>query len=443
MIIPRRLPLDARLLFATRFVRLFAYGSLSVVLVFYLIGIGLSERETGTLLTLTLAGDTIVSLFLTTRADRIGRRRMLIVGAALMAAAGLVFASTHQLWLLMLAGTVGVISPSGNEVGPFLPIEQAALSHLVTDRTRTDVLAWYTLVGSFATALGALAAGLVTHGATERSMAPANGYRAIVILYAVMGVTLAALFSGLSRAADSSERQVKKEASRMRWARLTGLDRSRDIVVKLAALFALDSFAGGFVIQSFAAYWFYLRFGADPATLGTIFFWANVLAGLSALLASRLASRFGLIETMVATHVPSNVLLILVPLMPTLWLATLMLLVRFSISQMDVPTRQSYLMAVVSPEERSAAAGIAGVARTIGAAISPVFAGFMFARPTLINAPFFLAGTLKITYDLLLYKAFITLRPPEESPQPQIRVRDVPGTNTGQDNLAAPRVRVP
>jgi MFS family permease len=186
------------------------------------------------------------------------------------------------------------------------------------------------------------------------------------------------------------------------------------VVVKLSGLFALDSFGGGFVVQSFAAYWFYLRFGVNPGTLGAIFFWANIFAGISALLASRLASRFGLIKTMVATHLPSNVLLVLVPLMPNLRLAIMVLLLRFSISQMDVPTRQSYIMAVVSPEERSAAAGITGVARTIGAAISPLFVGFMFARPSLINLPFFIAGTLKITYDLLLYKEFMAVQPPEE-----------------------------
>jgi sugar phosphate permease len=184
--------------------------------------------------------------------------------------------------------------------------------------------------------------------------------------------------------------------------------------MKLASLFALDSFAGGFVVQSFAAYWFYLRFGVNPATLGIIFFWANVFAGISSLLASRLASRFGLLNTMVATHLPSNVLLVLVPLMPSLSLAVAVLLLRFSISQMDVPTRQSYTMAVVPAEERSAAAGITGVARTTGAAISPLFVGFMFARPALMNAPFFLAGALKIVYDVLLYKAFAGIRPPEE-----------------------------
>jgi MFS family permease len=407
---------DGWLLFATRFVRLFAYGSLSVVLVFYLVGVGLSESQTGLLLTLTLVGDTVVSLFLTTRADRMGRRRMLIVGAGLMAAAGLVFASATNLWVLVLAGTVGVISPSGQEVGPFLSIEQAALTHLVTDRTRTEVFAWYALTGSLATALGALAGGAATRVLQQMAMPAVSSYRMVVILYAALGLLLAALFSRLSRAAEATT-LGEKTASRATFAGLSGLDRSRHVVVKLSALFALDSFGGGFVVQSFAAYWFYLRFGVNPERLGEIFFLANVFAGISALLASRLASRFGLIKTMVATHLPSNILLILVPLMPTLSLAVLVLLVRFSISQMDVPTRQSYIMAVVSPEERSAAAGITGVARTTGAAISPLFVGFMFAQPALINLPFFIAGTLKLTYDVLLYREFVAVRPPEEMTQ--------------------------
>jgi MFS family permease len=408
----QRLTPDAWLLFATRFIRLFAYGSLSVVLVFYLIGVGLSEPQVGMLLTLTLAGDTIVSLYLTTRADRIGRRRMLMIGAALMVAAGLVFASTRHLWLLVVVGTLGVVSPSGQEVGPFLSIEQAALSHVVSDRTRTEVFAWYTLTGSLATALGALAGGTLTRALQLRAMPPVSSYRMVVILYAALGMILIAFFSRLSRAAEATT-LGEKTVFRATFAGLSGLGRSRDVVMKLSALFALDSFGGGFVVQSFAAYWFYLRFGVNPETLGAIFFWANIFAGISALLASRLASRFGLIKTMVATHLPSNVLLILVPLMPTLPLAVLVLLVRFSISQMDVPTRQSYIMAVVSPEERSAAAGITGVARTTGAAISPLFVGFMFARPALINLPFFIAGTLKIIYDLLLYREFVAVQPPE------------------------------
>jgi MFS family permease len=198
-----------------------------------------------------------------------------------------------------------------------------------------------------------------------------------------------------------------------------GITRSRDVVLKLSSLFALDSFGGGFVVQSFVAYWFYLRFGVEPATLGAIFFWANVFAGISALVASRLAARIGLVRTMVFTHLPSNVLLILVPLMPNLSLAVLVLLLRFSISQMDVPARQSYTVAVVPADERSAAGGFTGVARTTGAAISPLFAGFLFARPSLISVPFFIAGTLKIVYDLMLYRGFATVRPPEEHVVPR------------------------
>jgi len=408
----RTLTRDGWLLFLTRFVRLFAYGSLSVVLVFYLIGLGLSESQTGLLLTLTLAGDTVVSLYLTTRADRIGRRRMLFVGAILMAAAGLAFAFTRNFLLLILAGTIGVISPSGNEVGPFLSIEQAALSHVIPGRARTEVFAWYTLAGSLAPAIGALCGGTLTHALQKTSIVPVVSYRVVVICYAALGAALAFIFTRLSAAAEVS---APGEESTGTLRSFLGLGRSRRVVAKLAILFALDSFAGGFVVQSFAAYWFYLRFGVDPGTLGVIFFWANIFAGLSSLFASRLASRFGLINTMVATHLPSNILLILVPLMPNLKLAVAVLLVRFSISQMDVPTRQSYTMAVVSPAERSAAAGITGVARTTGAAISPLFVGFLFARPRLISVPFYLAGTLKIVYDLLLYKQFVGLRPPEES----------------------------
>src|SRR6266478_6325278 len=409
-----RLTRDGWLLFLTRFIRLFAYGSLSVALVFYLIGLGLNESQTGFLLTLTLAGDIAVSLYLTTRADRIGRRRMLIAGAMLMAAAGLAFAFTRNFVFLLIAGTIGVISPSGHEVGPFLSIEQAALSHVVSPKTRTEVFAWYTLAGSLATALGSLFGGSISQTLQKRLMTPVESYRVVVLSYAALGIVLALLFARLSSLAEVSP-AAEGPASPTSLATAFGITRSRHVVLKLSSLFALDSFAGGFVVQSFAAYWFYLRFGVRPAALGAIFFWANILSGISALLASRLAARFGLIRTMVLTHLPSNILLLLVPLMPNVKLAVLALLLRFSISQMDVPTRQSYTMAVVSPEERSAAAGITGVARTTGAAISPLFVGFLFARPRLISVPFFLAGTLKIIYDLLLYKQFVGLRPPEES----------------------------
>jgi predicted MFS family arabinose efflux permease len=401
----RDLTSDGWLLFATRSIRLFAYGGLSVVLVLYLVSLGLTESNVGLLLTSTLLGDTLISLYLTTQADRMGRRRMLIVGAVLMVAAGLVFGFTTRLWVLVVAGTIGVISPSGQEVGPFLSIEQAALSQVVADRNRTDVFAWYTLAGSLATALGALAAGIATH-ALQISWAPVDSYRAIVVAYAAIGIALAVMFTRLTPASEARATHIS----------LIGVHRSRGVVLKLSALFALDSFGGGFVVQSLAAYWFYLRFGVDPQTLGALLFGANVLAGISALLASRIANRIGLINTMVLTHLPSNVLLILIPLMPTLPLAALMLLVRFSISQMDVPTRQSYVMAVVDSDERSAASGITGVARTTGAALSPLFAGLLFAQPSLISAPFFIAGSLKIAYDLLLFRAFRAVKSREEQP---------------------------
>jgi MFS family permease len=405
---------DARLLFLTRFTRLFAYGALSVVLVFYLASIGLSASQIGLLLTLILLGDTVVSLVLTTQADRIGRRRMLVIGSFLMAGAGLAFAYTNNFLFLVIAGTIGIVSPSGNEVGPFLSIEQAALAHVVSGSTRTTAFAWYTLTGSFATAIGSLCGGMLPSllgsvGATTSI----NGYRAVVIAYAILGMVLTLVFARLSAATEvgTSEDRLSSLAAKNT---LLGIGHSREIVLRLSGLFALDSFGGGFVVQSFAAYWFYLRFGVKPAALGAIFFGANLFAGVSALLASRLASRFGLVRTMVFTHLPSNILLILLPLMPTLRLAIWVLLLRFSISQMDVPTRQSYTMAVVRPEERSAAAGITGVARTIGASIPPMFVGLMFAKPRLINVPFFIAGTLKITYDLLLYRQFGAIQPPEE-----------------------------
>lgn len=299
----RDLSSDGRLLFLTRFVRLFSYGSLSVVLVLYLTGLGLSPSATGMLLTLTLLGDTAVSLWLTTQADRIGRRRMLLVGAVLMAAAGLTFALTRNLLLLVVAGTVGVISPSGNEVGPFLSIEQAALSEVASQRIRTDVFAWYTLIGAFATAAGSLAAGFLVQ-ALQVSVTPLASQRAVVVEYAVLGIVLGILFSRLSPAAEVRS----APEARTTGTTLLGIGHSRAIVLKLSGLFALDAFGGGFVVQSFVAYWFYLRFHVDPAALGSIFFGAHVFAGISALLASRLAARIGLVKTMVYTHLPSNIL---------------------------------------------------------------------------------------------------------------------------------------
>ena len=405
----RHLSRDGLLLFGTRSLRMFAYGFLSVVLVLYLNAVGLTEEQIGFLLTMTLAGDVAISLWITTSADRIGRKWMLILGALLMALVGGVFAASHSfLWLLIVA-TIGVLSPSDKEVGPFLSIEQAALSQTIPDDQRTAVFAWYNVVGSVAAALGALAGGFVSQQLANRGLPEAEIYRPLVVAYGAVGIVLALGFTRLSQAAESrrNEPNAPKPGA-------MGLHRSRGIVLRLSALFALDAFGGGFILQSIIAYWFHIRFHLDPVLLGGIFFVANLLAAGSALCASILARRFGLINTMVFTHLPSNILLILVPFMPNVTLAVGVLLVRFCISQMDVPTRQSYTLAVVHPDERSAASGITTVARSVGAAISPTLAGYCLAHPSLVSAPFFIAGGVKIVYDLWLYWAFVTQRPPEE-----------------------------
>jgi MFS family permease len=337
---------------------------------------------------------------------------VLIVGSLLVVVAGIVFAATDWLPLLILAGIVGVISPTGNEVGPFLAVEQAALTEVVPGRRRTATFAWYNLVGYVATATGALGAGLLGQALISSGVPALDAYRAVVIGYAVIGLAMAALATRLGSAIEVSTPVAADDGI----ARRLGLGRSRSVVLRLSALFSIDAFAGGFIPQSLMAYWFHLQFGVSPAALGAIFFAANLLAAVSSLSAARIAKRIGLIETMVFTHLPSNILLILVPLMPTLPLAVAVLLLRFSLSQMDVPTRQSYVMAVVQPDERSAAAGVTGIARTVGASISPSVASVLVAGAATAAIPFFLAGGLKIAYDLLVYRDFRSVRPPEETP---------------------------
>jgi len=413
---------DVQLLFATRIARLFGYGFLSVVLLLYLAAAGLSDDAIGLLLTLTMFGDTVVSLGITTTADRIGRKTMLIAGAVLVIFAGVLFAVTTNFLLLLIAATIGVISPSGSEVGPFLSIEQAALSEIVDsgDR-RIRILTWYNLVGSFATACGALAGGKLAQSLQDAGMSPFSSYRVLVVGYAAVGVLLSFLFIWLSpavesahlrtRATDYCAEEATKDPPPGRRSRVwrvyeaLGLPRSGPVVARLAALFSMDAFAGGFVLQSIVAYWFHVRYGVEPGTLGSIFFGANILAGISAFSAGWLARRIGLIRTMVFTHIPSNVLLILVPLMPNLRLSIAMWLFRLSISQMDVPTRQAYTISVVDAHERSAAGGVTGVARSAGSSLAPAIAGKMLAA-SMLSLPFFVAGGLKIVYDILLYRNF-------------------------------------
>jgi MFS family permease len=391
---------DARLIFLTRGLRMFGYGFVSVVLVLYLAALGLPDYEIGLLLTLTLLGDAAITLWLTTHADRVGRRRVLIVGSVLMAFAGVGFAGSSWLPVLVVAATIGVISPSGNEIGPFLAVEQAALSETIPDRRRTGVFAWFNLVGSFSTAFGALAGGALAGVLISTGRGPVEAYRAVIFGYVAVAVLLALVFSRVSPAVEAPAPKDTTIARRL------GLHRSQRTVAGLSALFALDAFGGGFVVQSLIAYWFHIRFGADPGVIGAALFGANLLAGVSALAAARIAARIGLVRTMVFTHLPSNVLLILVPLMPTLPLAVAVLLARFSISQMDVPTRQSYTMAVVEADERSAAAGVTAIARSVGAAAAPLASAPLIGGMALAGLPFVIAGGLKIVYDLLLYRGF-------------------------------------
>ena len=398
---------DAWLLFAARAVRMSGYGAIGVILVLDLAAAGRDAGQIGVLLTLTLVGDTLISLWLTTHADRLGRRRTLILGALLMAAAGAVFAGSTGFIVLLVAATLGVLSPSGSEVGPFLPIEQAALTEVTPPARRTSIYAWYNLTGSVATAVGALVAGLVVGWLQASGWTAIDAYRVILLSYAIRGLVLIPIVRAVSPAVEVAPADTSI-------ARKLGLHKSRGVVGRLAALFALDAFGGGLIIQSLLAFWFNQRFGLPVEALGALFFAANLLAAVSALAAARIAARIGLINTMVFTHLPSNVLLMLVPLMPTVELAVVVLLARFSISQMDVPTRQSYTMAVVEPDERSAAAGVTGIARTTGAALSPLIAAPLFAVPGLSAVPFFLAGGLKIIYDLTLWRLFRARRPPEE-----------------------------
>lgn len=401
---------DGRWLFATRMVRMFAYGFIAIILGLYLTQVGLNDTQVGLVLSLTLLGDALVSLPITIIADRFGRRKMLMIGAGLMILAGVIFALTNNILLLTITAIIGTISPSGNEVGPFLAVEQAALPQTTTAKQRTQVFAWYSLLGSVMTGLGSFIGGSIAQTLQTSGQTPLDSYRVVIVGYALLGAVLAIMFTRLSPAVE-----VEGAQGPVTWQSLFGLKRSQRVVRNLSLLFMLDAFAGGLIVQSLVAVWFNRVYGVDPAVIGAIYLGANLFAGLSALAAARVAARYGLVNTMVFTHVPSNILLILVPLMPNLPLAITMLLARFSISQMDVPTRQSYTVAVVDPEERSAANGITNIARTTATAVSPLATGALFgAGGWWLSVPFLLAGGLKLIYDYLLYQQFITVKPPEE-----------------------------
>ncbi len=393
---------DARLLFVTRGVRTFAYGMLAVILALFLAARGFTNTEIGLVFTATLVGDGALSLVVGTIADRFGRRRVLVASCLLVVLAGSVFALTESPVLLTLAAIVGTISPSGAEVGPFLAIEQAAITQEVSAAERTRVFGYYQLTGSLSSAVGALSAGWVVHFVARARHSELDGFRAVLFVYAALGIVLAALFFRLSASVEPERRARTR----------VGLHRSRRAVTTLAALFAVDSFGSGLAVQTLVAFWLHRRFGADAALLGSIFFATNLVAAFSSLLVAPLAKRLGLVNTMVWTHIPGNLLLIAFPFMPTLELSVAALIGRFLVAQMDVPARTSYLMSIVDDDERSAANTIASQAKLIGNSLGPLAAGLM----GLSAAPFVVAGALKIGYDLGLYRLFRRVRPPEETP---------------------------
>jgi MFS family permease len=395
---------DGRLILAARTIRTFAYGYLSVILGVYLETLGFAPWQIGAVLTATLAGSAVLTVIFSAVADTYGRRRMLILSAAFMAAAGGAFAVTRSYPLLVLASLTGTVGATSGEVGPFLSLEQAILPQTTDLAHRTTLFAVYNSSGALAAAAGSLFA--ATPAVVERwtGVGPTVALRGMFALYAALAICVLLVLTQLGPRVELSPGPA---------ATHPGLQASRGIVLRLAALFGLDSLAGGFVVQSLMAYWLHLRWGVGPAVLGPVFLGIGLLQAASFLAAAKLAARFGLINTMVFTHLPSNLLLMLVPAAPSLPWAIGLLLARHALSQMDVPTRQSYIMAVVAPAERTAAAAATNVVRNVAQAITPVLSGVAMQTVSL-GLPFLLGGGLKIVYDLALFTMFRTIRPPEE-----------------------------
>ena len=393
--------------------RTFGYGYLAVVLGIYLDELGIGAFGIGVIFTAAIAGSALMTVFWSMVADRYGRRRTAVTMSGLMFLGGLLFAFTDQFWLLMVGSFTGTISATSAEVGVFNTIEQAILPQTASDDRRTWVFSIYNMLGNFAGAAGALFAGAVVFF-EDFGLEGADAFRPLFVLYALLGLANVVLFSSLSDDVELAKLHARRK--------FLGIHKSRPIVVKLSLIFSLDAFAGGFVVHSVVAYWFSLKWGLSTEALGILFFWVGVLSGLSLLAAGWMARKIGLLNTMVFTHLPSNLLLILVPLAPTAWLAVAFFLARMSVSQMDVPTRQSYTMAVVEEDERTATAGITNVARTAASSASPVLSGYSLSVAS-FGAPFFWAGGLKIVYDLLIYFVFRHVRPPEEQAIAEERAR--------------------
>jgi MFS family permease len=383
--------------------RAFGDGYVSLLLPVYLIELGYSAVDVGLIATATLLGSGLLALVVGLRAYRFHYRAVLLAATALMAATGLGFATITSFWPLLLIAFVGTLNPSSGDVSVFLPLEHAVLSRVVNDRGRTAAFARYSLVGALVAAVGSLAAGIPGLITARLGITNVAAMQGMFALYALTAIPAALVYRSLPHAlgADTNRAPAPLTVSKTR-------------VYTLAALFSVDAFAGGLVVQSMVALWLFQRHGLSLAQAGVIFFWTGVLSAGSFLVAVRIANRIGLVNTMVFTHIPSSVCLILIPFTDNLHVALALLFVRAALSQMDVPTRSSYVMAIVLPEERPAAASITSVPRSLASAVSPLLAGYLLGVST-FGWPLVAAGGVKIAYDLMLLAMFRKVRPPEEA----------------------------
>jgi len=399
---------DGKLLLAARILRTFGYGFLSVIIAIYLRFLGFDDVHIGLLLGSTLVNSVVFTLFASFYADRIGRRKLLVIYASLMSVSGVIFTFTDNYYLLILAAFIGTINVTGSETGAFLTIEQAILPQTIKDKKKMNTLfALYNMLGTFAMSGGILLSGLPSLLQEQYSaLSNVESIKILFGLYSTVGLVVMIIYimvSGEIEIKSSIKRTVKQTLS----------PKSKRIVGKLSGLFAIDSFAGGFVIQSVVSLWFFTRFGADLTTLSYIFSAAGILTAFSYIAAAKIADRIGLVNTMVFTHIPSNLLLILVAFAPTLQLAIIFYLIRTSLSQMDVPTRQSYIVSIVDDDERIAASGLTNVSRNIAQTVSPSVIGYIFQSFLSLAGPFVLGGVIKIIYDLALYFNFRNIKAKE------------------------------
>jgi MFS family permease len=403
MLLPPNATPDAARLIAARALRGFADGFVSVYLAEYLGLLGFSATRVGAIVTGTLLGSAALTLAVGTIAHRVPARRILFASTFLMMATGLGFALVSDFWPLLLVAFAGTLNPSSGDVSVFLPTEQAVLASAGPVADRTALFARYTLGGALLGAFGALASGLPEIAVYRLGWDPLTAFRMGFLLYGAIAVGIGLIYLGLR--SDTAAVAGTTAGAPLR--------RSRAVVLRLTALFALDSFGGGFAVDAMLALWLFLRFDLSLQTAGTVFFAARLLSAFSQLLSPRLAARFGLIETMVFTHMPANIFLVLAAFMPNAPLAITFLLLRMAFSQMDVPARQSYVMAVVPPEERAAAASVTNVPRSLATALSPMLAGVLLHSST-FGWPLIAGGVLKLTYDVLLFTLFRRIRPPQE-----------------------------